>query len=346
MIQGLRRSLIIGIPNVTKGLKKNTNVMSFISRSVVDFTAREKGEETTYIRRVENERKKVLQEKMDEILDREHHDEEKQALVKLLDSKEVKVDPREVGTLQYLGFDDWRWAVPSACIVGVPLIMQDVLVIDYKMYLVGVFALMWHTYDAALYPIWAEKSNWVSEYIRDSWALFDKQAMAEINNNIKVDQEVLDAREVMQDVFTSVDQVTVAQATAFNLANQNNFQRALQKKLDALASLNEATSVAIRNDMISTVKSESQKTLLNDRKVKDAALAQAIATLAGGKRGKDVVGEVYLKSIADYRAGLANKDHKVHGITAKLEAEIAEIVKAPEVIQTAGNVYETHPVLR
>ncbi len=92
MIQGLRRSLIIGIPNVTKGLKKNTNVMSFISRSVVDFTAREKGEETTYIRRVENERKKVLQEKMDEILDREHHDEEKQALVKLLGKKKEARD--------------------------------------------------------------------------------------------------------------------------------------------------------------------------------------------------------------------------------------------------------------
>lgn len=216
------------------------------------------------------------------------------------------------------------------------------------MYLVGVFALMWHTYDATLAPIWAEKSNWVGEYIRDAWATFDKNAIEQLNTDIQATEEFLEANQVMKEVFQGVDEVTVAQATAFNLTNRNEFHRAIQKKLDALASLNEATNVAIRNDMISTVKEEAQKTLLNDKKVKEAALAQAIATLAAGPngaRGKDVVGEVYLKSIADYRAGLANKQHKVHQITAKLEAEIAEIVKAPEVIKSAGNVYESHPVV-
>eukprot|EP00604_Paraphysomonas_vestita_P001900 CAMPEP_0174817800 /NCGR_PEP_ID=MMETSP1107-20130205/329_1 /TAXON_ID=36770 /ORGANISM="Paraphysomonas vestita, Strain GFlagA" /LENGTH=284 /DNA_ID=CAMNT_0016028827 /DNA_START=214 /DNA_END=1068 /DNA_ORIENTATION=- len=284
---------------------------------------------------------------MNEILQRHHADEEKQALVKLLDKSENKVNPKEVGILQYLGLDDWRWALPVSTIVGIPLIMQDVIYIDYKMYLVGVFALMWHTYDATLLPIWSEKSDWVGEYIRDAWATFDNLAVEQLESEIKANENFLDADKVYKDIFQAVDEVTVAQATAFNLTNQNEFHRNIQKKLDALASLNEATNVAIRQDMISTVREEAYKTLVNDKKVKEAALAQAIATLAAGAngaRGKDVVGEVYIKSIADYRSGLSNKQHKVHQITAKLEAEIAEIVKAPEVIKKAGNVYETHPL--
>jgi len=265
-----------------------------------------------------------------------------------LNQQKKKVDPREVGTLQYLGFDDWRWAFPCAAAVGIPLILQDVIYIDYKLYLIGAFSLMWHAYDAILFPIWNEKTSWLGESIKDSWVQFDNDAVKEINSDIKINEEFLQTKEVFQDIFTGVDEITAAQATAFNLSNKNDFHRAIQKKLDALVSLNEATTVAIRNDMIATVREEAQKTLLNDKKVKDAALAQAIATLAAGPngtRGKDVVGEVYVKSISDYRAGLSNKQHKVHQITAKLEAEIAEIVKAPEVIQSAGNVFETNPIL-
>jgi hypothetical protein len=58
-----------------------------------------------------------------------------------------------------------------------------------------------------------------------------------------------------------------------------------------------------------------------------------------------VVCQVYAKAIADYRAGLSAKDHKVHDITKKLELEIAEICKPVDVIEEAGNVYVTHPVL-
>lgn len=285
---------------------------------------------------------------MEAILAREHHDEEKQALVTMLESSEKKQDPREVGILQYLGFDDWRWALPVSLVVGVPMLIHEVIVIDYKFYVVGVFCLMWHTYDYAVLPMWTDKTAWIGEHLRNFWVDVDNAAAKEIESNIKMTESFLDAQDVMKDIFQSIDNVTVAQATAFNLTNQNNFHRAIQKKLDALASLNEATNAAIRQDMLSTVKSEAIKVVNTDKRVKDAALAQAIATLAGGpqgKRGKDVVGEVYAKAVSDYRAGLADKSHKVHEISKKLEAEIAEIVKAPELPTNVGNVYETNPIL-
>jgi hypothetical protein len=321
---------------------------AIVSRSMVDLSTKEKGDELSYIRRIENERKVALKRQMDEILEREHHDQDKQALINMLETKEKKVDPREVGILQYLGFEDWRWAAPMAGMFAMPMIAHEVILIDYKFYLVSVFALMWHTYDYVVMPIWSEKTDWITEYLRDFWIDIDNQAVSEIEAGIKANEGFVDAPTVFTEIFKGVDEVAVAQAHALNLTNQNNLHRSIQKKLDALASLNEATSAAIRSDMMSSVKADAMRVLNTDAKVKEAALSQAIATLAAGPkgtRGADVVGKVYAKAIADYRAGLSNKDHKVHDITKKLEAEIAEICKAPEVPTSAGNVYETHPVL-
>lgn len=213
------------------------------------------------------------------------------------------------------------------------------------MYLVAVFAMMWHAYGATLLPIWSEKSDWVGEYVRDAWATFDKDAVQQLNQDIKVNEEFLQSRAVFQDIFASVDDVAVAQASALNLENKNEFHRAIQKKLDALAALNESTTSHIRNDMIETVKADVAEALMNDADVQNDALDNAIDALYQGKRGRDVVGEVYLNAIANYRNSLSQPNHPVHAIAQHMEAEIADIVEPPQVIKKAGNVYETHPVL-
>lgn len=218
---------------------------------------------------------------------------------------------------------------------------------DYKFYLVGAFCVMWHAYDAVIMPIWAEKTDWIQEDITNFWKKVDAQAIEEIDSSIKSNEDFVESKELFNDMFSAVDAISQTQAVAMNKASQNALHRSVQKKLDALVSLNEATNAAIRSDMIESVKAEVTKNLASS-KVKDNAMAQAIANLAAGAqspRGKDVVGAEYAKAIASYKAGLASKDHRVHNITAKLETEIAEICKPIEVAKTAGNVYETHPVL-
>ena len=213
------------------------------------------------------------------------------------------------------------------------------------MYLVAVFAMMWHAFGATLLPIWAEKSDWVGEYVRDAWSTFDKDAVQQLNQDIKVNEEFLQSRAVFQDIFASVDDVAVAQAAALNLQSQNDFHRGIQKKLDALAALNESTTASIRNDMISSVKYEVTETLLTDEDVQADAFDLAIEALYDGKRGRDIVGEVYLDAISNYRESLSQPDHPVHAIAEHMQAEIADIVEPPEVRKEAGNVYETHPVI-
>jgi hypothetical protein len=213
------------------------------------------------------------------------------------------------------------------------------------MYLVGVFAMMWHAFGATLLPVWSEKSDWVGEYVRDAWSTFDKDAVQQLNQDIKVNEEFLQSRAVFQDIFASVDDVAVAQAAALNLESKNDFHRAIQKKLDALAALNESTTANIRADMISTVKYEVTETLLKDEAVQEEAFDMAIEALYNGRRGRDVVGDVYLGAISKYRNSLSQPNHPVHAIAEHMQAEIADIVEPPQVRTKAGNVYETHPVI-
>jgi hypothetical protein len=343
-MHGLRRSFTALAPRAARLNKPN--VVGVLSRNMVTLEQKELGEEAAYFRKQEHDLAAARKAKMDAILAREDSDHHKQALLNLVGEEKV-VNTREVGILQYLGLDDWKVALPVAMCFAPPLIHHSVIIVDYKFYLVGAFCVMWHAYDAVIMPIWAEKTDWIQEDITNFWKKVDAQAIEEIDSSIKSNEDFVESKELFQDMFNAVDAISQTRAVALNKSNQNNLHRSVQKKLDALVSLNEATNAAIRTDMIDSVKAEVYKNLQSSS-VKDSAMAQAIANLAAGAsspRGKDVVGEEYAKAIANYKAGLSSKDHRVHNITAKLESEIAEICKPIQVPSTAGNVYETHPVL-
>lgn len=344
-MHGLRRSFTAVAPRAARSFNK-PNVMGMLSRNMVTLDQKEQGEEAAFFRKREFEESQARQAKMDAILARHDDDEHKKALLNLV-GEEKTINTREVGIFQYLGMDDWKVALPVAMCFAPPLIHHEVIIVDYKFYLVGAFCVMWHAYDAVIMPIWAEKTDWIQEDITNFWKKVDAQAIEEIDSSIKSNEDFVESKELFQDMFNAVDAISETRAVAMNKANQNEYHRSVQKKLDALVSLNEATNAAIRADMIDSVKAEVSKNLASSS-VKESAMSQAIANLAAGTkspRGKDVVGEQYAKAIAAYQAGLSSKDHRVHNITAKLETEIAEICKPVEVPQTAGNVYETHPVM-
>jgi hypothetical protein len=216
------------------------------------------------------------------------------------------------------------------------------------MYHIAIFAMTWHVYDSVIMPIWNEKTEWVHKFLNSFWKDMDNKVAEEINVSIKTNEEFLDVKESFQGIFQLTDDIAKTQAEALNLQTRNNLHSSIVRKLDALVALNESTVATIRADMVSAVKEDSMKVLTTDRKVKDQILAQAISALAAGtkgKRGKDIVGEVFAQSVAKYRTSSTSKDHNVARIAAQLEKDIEDIVKAPEVIAKAGNVYETHPVM-
>jgi hypothetical protein len=76
--------------------------------------------------------------------------------------------------------------------------------------------------------------------------------------------------------------------------------------------------------------------------VKDAALARAIEILASGAKGplgKDVVGDVFSQSLANYKSAYSKLAPGADPILAQLEKDIAAVATAPVVESKGGNVY-------
>ena len=84
MMNGLRRGVSAIAPQMRSGLQHNVRMGVVVSRHMVDLATKEQGEEVSYIRRQEHERKARLRAQMEEILAREQHDEEHQALVNVI----------------------------------------------------------------------------------------------------------------------------------------------------------------------------------------------------------------------------------------------------------------------
>jgi plasmid stabilization system protein ParE len=61
--------------------------------------------------------------------------------------------------------------------------------------------------------------------------------------------------------------------------------------------------------------------------------------------GKDVVGEVFAKSIAKYTAEYKKQPEGSDEIIKKLESDIAALVQPPKLPTSGGNVYETHQII-
>ena len=105
-------------------------------------------------------------------------------------------------------------------------------------------------------------------------------------------------------VHSLMDDLAQAQAQALNMAEEHKYRDAIAKKLDSLVALEEAAVASIRARMLTKVKAEVIKTFSKDAAAKERALEQAVAVLkagAGGKMGKDVVGDAYVSSLKAYK---------------------------------------------
>ena len=132
----------------------------------------------------------------------------------------------------------------------------------------------------------------------------DESLLMDLHASIKANEKVLELESDVSSIFKLTDDLHVAQADALNHAEEHKYRDAIAKKLDSLVSLEEAATSAIRNRMLTTVKSDVVSLFAKDKSAKDKALEQALAVLSAGtnaKRGKDVVGDAFGSAIKNYR---------------------------------------------
>ena len=175
----------------------------------------------------------------------------------------------------------------------------------------------------------------------------DDTLIKELKITIESNEKVLTLKEDIEDIYKITNDMSVAQAEAFNAAEEHKYREAIVKKLDQLVALEDGVSHKIRTRLLAKVKEDVLATFAKDTKVKEAALEQAISVLIAGpngKLGKDTVGQVFATAVKNYKESYSKQAPGSDEIIAQLEKDIKAITSPPEVDQAGGNVYETHKI--
>lgn len=172
----------------------------------------------------------------------------------------------------------------------------------------------------------------------------DEASLAQIHAAIEENQKALSLKDDFQTLYQITDEMANSKAQVMTLAEEHKYREAIVKKLDSLYALEEAASNAIRQRMVKKVKEEVVNNFVNDKKLKENALNQAIAVLAAGqgaKIGKDIVGESFASAFNNYRSTYSKQAPESDEILTQLQKDMAAIAEAPHVEVKGGNVYSS-----
>lgn len=207
-----------------------------------------------------------------------------------------------------------------------------------------IFVLFCSTVYTQVGPLVAKTFEQYTKEVEKDMKAVDDAVLTQINAAIDTNEKNLSLKEDYESIFRLKDDLAAAKAEALNLAEEHKYREAIISKLDSLYALEEAAAAAVRNRMVKEVHADVVKTFVNDKKAKESALQQAIAVLVSGegsKIGKDVVGEVFVSALSNYRANYSKLSPDQDEILVNLQKEMAAVTSAPVVDAKGGNIYNT-----
>lgn len=298
------------------------------------------GEEAKFFKQQEEKRLADMRAQMEAIL-KSDDVEKKEDLMELLATK-----TEDKGIISQLGLDDWKIAVPLGVILAIPVMKNEILVINEEFTLAAVFMVFCSTVYVNLSGMIGKSIDSETSAIADSLKKVDEVLLQEISESVKANKEILDLEQDIKDCNALIDDLSVAKAQAMTQAEVHQFRDEIAKKLDALVALEEKVTGQVRSRMLSKVRSDVIASFSTDKKAKENALNQAIAVLSAGanaKMGKDVVGESFAAAIKTYKDDYA-KAKGPDEIISTLEKDMAAIAVAPTPSTAGGNIYSVSPV--
>jgi hypothetical protein len=233
-------------------------------------------------------------------------------------------------------------------LVGIPLVANEYIILDAEFQLTACFILFCSTMYTQAGPLIGKMfDDYAKENEKDLEAL-NAAVHQNLENVQNANTAALQLEEDVQMLQQLTDQVAVAHAQILNQLEEQKYREAVVKKLETLAQLEETATSAMRARIVNTVKADVEKTLKSNKTVQESALTQAIAVLAGGatgKVGKDVVGEVFVNAIKQYKESYAKMPAGQDAILNQLEKDAAVLASAPEIASKGGNVFVVSPVV-
>jgi len=252
------------------------------------------------------------------------------------------------GFIQKWGLNDWRYAIPVGMLIGIPLVANEYIILDAEFQLTACFILFCSTMYTQAGPMIGKMFDDYAQENEKELEQLNSAMHQQIEDAQNANNTALQLEEDVQLLHQLTDQVSVAHAQILNQLEQHKYREAVVKKLETLAQLEETATSAMRSRIVNSVKEDVEKTLKTNKQVQESALNQAIAILssgATGKLGKDVVGEVYVNAIKQYKESYAKLPAGQDKILNQLEKDAAVLGSAPEVASKGGNVFQVSPVV-
>ena len=240
----------------------------------------------------------------------------------------------------------WNYFVPIGVLVGVPALTNEFAVIDMETQILGAFLFtvgaVYNEFGAAIGGALDGEANDVKKAMN----VVDDSLLQNVHDAVATNKNLLDLETEVKDIHALTDDMATVQAEYLNLHEEHIFRDAVSRKLDALVALEDNASHAIRTRMMTKINDDVASSFKTDTKAKDAALAQALAVLSssthkgGAKMAKDVVGDMYAKSLKSYTDAYAKQPAGSDTIVTQMEKDISNIMQAPSATHTGGNVYD------
>jgi len=313
-------------------------------RTLSTLKDKERGEEAKYFRDLENKKIAEMKANMENILKLSDDDDKKEALIELLAAKPE--EPK--GLIAKLGLNDWKMAVPIGVLCAIPVISNEVLMINEEFTLASMFAIFCASMYTNVGAMVGKSLDETREAVYTQLKKVDENFLSELQSTKASTEKLLTLEEDLKSMDNLIDDMTQAKAETMNAAIQHQYRDAIVKKLDALVSLEDNVAAQVRNRMVTKVRADVVNSFSTDKKSKENALNQAIDVLTKGanaKLGKDIVGESFTAAIKSYRDGYAKTPAGSDDILVKLEKEMKNIAVAPTIDDQGGNVYVIAPVV-
>lgn len=232
-------------------------------------------------------------------------------------------------------------------VLAIPTLGNEWLILDAETQLCAVFILFCSTAYTQLGGTVAASLDEYRDNVFTTLKKVDESMLVDIKSSIAANENVLDMEKDISSVHGLIDELCVVKAESLNYHEEHKYRDAVVRKLDNLVAIEEAAVAAIRNRMLTAVRTEVVSKFSTDAKLKAAALEHAMAVLSAGKTGKigkDIVGDAFQSSLKSYREGYSKQAPGSDAILNQLEKDVAAACAAPMVDATGGNVYVTHPV--
>ena len=224
-----------------------------------------------------------------------------------------------------LGLDDWKFAVPVGLLVGIPAVANDVIVLSEELQLTACFMLFCSTIYTQFGGMMHKGFQDYSDEIETKFKAVDESMLVTLKAAQDANQQLLTLDSDVKALNDLKDSLYAVKADSLNHEEQHKFRDEIVRKLDSLAALEDSAVSAMKSRLISKVKSEVLGKFKKDEASKEAALAAAIAVIAGGdkaKLGKDIVGDAFKNAIASYTAEYKKQPEGSDEIIKKLEKGI------------------------